>query len=340
MDRTSALANTTDHHELPPALLCEHGAARRFDQHVVAHASQRTLLAPTSPSSCDPSLAARTIANQSAKATGTPCWNAQSYQQHSLSQANDSTDLIKFLLQGAVVKPTLSRICDLGCGTGQNMISYQRAFKADVYGADPSQAMCAQAQTSLSGKHMPVQCRGAADFSFAVHFPLILSTHALHWIAKAAMPEALSNIYAQLTDGGTFAAVFAASKAGLPFDDVLQSVKALKKYQTAFSDFTLNQYFYSAADMTDLLYQARFHIHTLVINPVRKTFANRLRLLGFVRQWLSEYKHLEQNYPTLAEDFLNDVITNYLTLTAQKPGNPVAWDERTFTLVAQKLNDN
>ena len=334
MDRTSAPANAIDHR--PRALPGKQEVGRCFGQNVVAHASQGTLL--TSPIKCASSLAEHTITLQPAKPGGTLRWDAKSYQQHSLSQANDSTGLVNFLLSSAVVQPPLSQICDLGCGTGQNMTSYQRTFNADVYGADPSPAMCAQAQASLSD--MPIQCRGAQDFSFDVAFPLILSTHALHWITKAAMPAALSNIYAQLTDGGTFAAVFAASKAGLPFDDALQSVKAQEKYQTAFSNFTLNQYFYSDEEMVALLHQARFHIHTLVINPVDKTFANRSRLLGFVRQWLSESKHLEQNYPTLAEDFLNDVITNYLTRTAQQPDNPVAWQERTFTLVAQKINDH
>ena len=334
MDRISAPANAID--QRPRALPGKQEAGRCFGQDVVAHASQGTLL--TSPIKCASSLAAHTITLQPAKPGGTLCWDAQSYQQHSLSQANDSASLVNYLLSSAVVQPPLSRICDLGCGTGQNMTSYQRTFNADVYGADPSPAMCAEAQASLSD--MPIQCRGAQDFSFDVAFPLILSTHALHWIAKAAMPAALSNIYAQLTDGGTFAAVFAASKAGLPFDGALQSVKAQEKYQTAFSNFTLNQYFYSDEEMVALLHQARFHIHTLVINPVDKTFANRSRLLGFVRQWLSESKHLEQNYPTLAEDFLNDVITNYLTRTTQQPGNPVAWQERTFTLVAQKINDH
>ena len=336
MDRISAPANAIDH--CSPTLPRKQEVGRCFGQNVVAHASQGKLL--TSHKKCASSLAEHTITPQPAKPGETLCWDAQSYQQHSLSQANDSTGLVNFLLSSAVVQPPLSRICDLGCGTGQNMVSYQRTLGADVYGADPSPAMCAQAQASLSGENMPIQCRGAQDFSFDVAFPLILSTHALHWIAKAAMPAALSNIYAQLTDGGTFAAVFAASKAGLPFDDALQSVKAQEKYQAAFSNFTLNQYFYSDEEMVALLHQARFHIHTLVINPVDKTFANRSRLLGFVRQWLSEYKHLEQNYPTLAEDFLNDVISSYLTRTAQQPDNPVAWQERTFTLVAQKINDH
>ena len=334
MDRISAPANTTDHREFPPALPGKQEVGKCFGQDVVAHASQGTLL--TSHIKCAPSLTERTITPQPAK-PGMLCWDAKSYQQHSVSQANDSTTLVNYLLNRAVVRFPLSRVCDLGCGTGQNMISYQHAFNAEIYGADPSPAMCAAAQAALLEKHMPIQCRGAQDFSFAVAFPLILSTHALHWIAKAAMPAALSNIHAQLTDGGTFAAVFAASKAGLPFDDALQSVKAQEKYQAAFSDFTLNQYFYSDEEMVALLHQARFHIHTLVINPVDKNFTNRLRLLGFVRQWLSEYKHLAQNYPTLAEDFLNDVITSYLTRTAQQPDSPVAWQERTFTLVAQKL---
>ena len=336
MERIFTLPSTTGPHSSNSVTSTSQTVAGPLGKCTTVNASKSSLLALTSPSTHDPSLAARTITPRSVQETASLSWDAQSYQRHSSSQACDSAGLVNFLISNAIVQPPLSRVCDLGCGTGQNMISYQRAFDADIYGADPSETMCAEAQASLSGEHMPVQCRGAEDFSFDAAFPLILSTHALHWIAKPVMPDALSNIYAQLTNEGTFAAVFAASKAGLPFDDVLQSVKTQKKYQTAFSDFTLNQYFYSAAEMEDLLQQARFHIHTLVINPVHKTFTNHLRLLGFVRQWLSEYKHLQQNYPTLAEDFLGDVINDYLTCTTQQPGDQVAWEERTFTLVATR----
>lgn len=340
MDRTSTLASSNVPHKLNPDTYSGQAVTGPLGKCAIADVNKPSVLTLTSPSTHAPSLAMRTATPRPVRKTAPLSWNAQSYQQHSSSQAGDSAGLVNFLISKDFVKPPVSRICDLGCGTGQNMISYQRAFNAKVYGADPSETMCAEAQASLSARHMPVQCRGAEDFSFGVAFPLILSTHALHWIAKPAMPNALSNIHAQLTTDGTFAAVFAASKAGLPFDDALQSVKAQEKYQTAFSDFTLNQYFYSAGEMEDLLQQAQFHIHILAINPVHKEFSDHSQLLGFVRQWLSEYKHLQQNHSTLAEDFLGDVINSYLTRTAQQPDDVVKWQERTFTLVASRNDHN
>lgn len=340
MDRTYTLASPDVPHKLCPDTYSGQPVTTPLGKCAVANVSKSSVLTLTSPSTHTQSLATRTTTPRPVQQTAPLSWDAQSYQRHSSSQACDSAGLVNFLISNDIVPPPVSRICDLGCGTGQNMISYQRAFNAEVYGADPSETMCAQAQASLSAQHMPVQCRGAEDFSFDVAFPLILSTHALHWIAKPAMPNALTNIHAQLTTGGTFAAVFAASKTGLPFDDALQSVKAQEKYRTAFSDFTLNQYFYSATEMETLLQQAQFRIHTLAINPVHKTFSDHLQLLGFVRQWLSEYKHLQQNHSTLAEDFLGDVINSYLTRTAQQPDDLVKWQERTFTLVASRNEHN
>ena len=308
-------------------------ATNHFCQRAVTSLEKSALIIPPEPlvsPLSDSPLAIRTIVPDKAR------WDAQSYQQHSSSQANDSAGLVNYLLGNAIVRYPLSRVCDVGCGTGQNMKSYQQAFHAEIYGADPSPAMCTQAQTTVAAEQMPIQCRGAEDFSFGTSFPLILSTHALHWIAKPAMPKALSNIHAQLTNDGIFAAVFAASKTGLPFDDALQAIKSRERYQAAFCSFTLNQFFYSAEEITTLLQHAQFQIHTLTINPVHKTFADGTQLLRFVQQWLSEYKHLQQNYPSLANDFLSDVIDNYLTRTGQQSVSPVTWEERTFTLVAAK----
>ncbi len=308
-------------------------ATSHFCQRAVTSPDKCALIIPPEPlvsPLADSPIAVRTIASAKAR------WDAQSYQQHSSSQANDSAGLVNYLLSNAIVRYPLSRVCDLGCGTGQNMKSYRQAFHAEIYGADPSSAMCALAQITVAAEQMPIQCRGAADFSFGTSFPLILSTHALHWIAKPAMPEALSNIHAQLTNDGIFAAVFAASKAGLPFDDALQAIKSRERYQAAFCSFTLNQFFYSTEEIATLLQHAHFQIHTLAINPVHKTFANGTQLLSFVQQWLSEYKHLQQTYPSLADDFLSDVINNYLARTGQQSDRPVTWEERTFTLVAAK----
>lgn len=310
-------------------------ATKPFCQHTVNGTNRQVSF----PQAIDPTagtlLAARSIEPAPASHIS---WDAKSYQEHSSSQACDSDGLVNYLISNRIVPLPLSRVCDLGCGTGQNIKSYQRAFDAKVYGADPSQEMCDLAQSTLTEEPTPIQCRGAENFSFNIAFPLILSTHALHWIARSTMPRALSNIHAQLTDNGVFAAVFSAAKTGLPFDAALQATKIRKKYRTAFCDFMPNQYFYSVTEMKTLLRQAQFHIRTLVINPVDKSFANNEQLLGFVQQWLSEYKYLLKNYPLLAESFLNDVINDYLTRSKQKPGSCVTWKERTFTLVATKTH--
>ena len=138
-------------------------ATNHFCQRAVTSLEKSALIIPPEPlvsPLSDSPLAIRTIVPDKVR------WDAQSYQQHSSSQANDSARLVNYLLGNAIVRYPLSRVCDVGCGTGQNLKSYQQAFHAEIYGADPSPTMCTQAQTTVAAEQMPIQCRGAEDFSF------------------------------------------------------------------------------------------------------------------------------------------------------------------------------
>ena len=270
-------------------------------------------------------------------------WHAGNYKLHSKSQSNDAQRLADNLLATYAIKLPVKVICDLGCGTGNNLSPYSDKFQSKVvYAVEPRKNMldAIPAPASNQVKIKPQAADAKTFITDPAQKPtVILTNHVLHWIDPEQMPEVLQNIFNQMDDNGAYlAAFYADTKQGLPFQTALDTLKSSEAFKSYFADFKPTQFFHNRQAMVEHLQATGFEDIHLDSNPVDKTFVGRAALQGFVQQWLPEYHHLKQTAPDsgIAESFLTQLIENYLVDTNQLETQPVSWRERSFTLFAAK----
>ena len=269
-------------------------------------------------------------------------WHPNSYKLHSKSQSDDAIRLADNLLATYAIKLPVKVICDLGCGTGNNLSTYGNKFQSDViYAVDPRKDMLDVISPTSDALVVRHQEASAKTFTTdPAHRPtIILTNHVLHWINPEEMPEVLQNIFNQLDDiGGYLAAFYADTKQGLPFQIALDTLKNSEPFKSYFENYRPTQFFHDREAMVGLLRETGFQDIHLDSSPVYKTFADPDALQGFVQQWLPEYNYLKQitPYSGLAEQFLKRLIMNFLVDTNQVNARPISWQEKSFTLLASK----
>ncbi len=261
-------------------------------------------------------------------------WNGESYLKNSSSQANEAVRLI-----GQKTLPsTIENLWVFGCGTGNNIPLYQKHFKPqNIFANDLSFNMVETAKKRFGNEStISLTQSGVKDFWAERKINLAISVYTLHWIPREEMPLVLENIYNNLASNGYLATALGAAKEGMLFREVLNNLKASTQYKSDFTGFIQTHIFYEVSDIKQLLDEKNFIIDTLDEETLRKFFDNAHAFKGAIQQWLPEYKFLARKNQNLADQFMDDLINEYVLYSKQQPNAPIFWDVKIITLIAHR----
>ncbi len=130
-------------------------------------------------------------------------------QERYLVRRSERFDVMVHMIGGAL--KTVSRVLDLGCGTGSLMLSILRAFpQAEVYGIDfdPTLLWLAEARLSSFPRRATVVLADLRDVSWPGQVPkpidAVISATALHWLRQDELSKLYDQIASVIREGGIF----------------------------------------------------------------------------------------------------------------------------------------
>lgn len=256
-------------------------------------------------------------------------WRAKEYNQHSISQKDSASNLMKFVQ----IKDG-TKVLDVGCGDGKITAEIAKNIpNGAVVGADISASMIEFAKTAFSEESYPnlkFRLKDAQNLDFNEEFDIIFSFTTLQWIQDHN--AFLKGAYQSLKALGTLAITM---PMGLPstLEQAVIEIVTMPQWEDYFQEFSTGWNFVDDAKYGDLLNAYDFSISRLAIVTQKDVFPSREVFEKFISQWFPYLRPLPENLKSI---FLTQVIDRFLELESPFPNNEVHFKIRLLEVVATK----
>lgn len=234
-------------------------------------------------------------------------WDGEEYHQHSSSQKDAASDLMKYIpLTG------LESILDVGCGDGKITAAISKKLPDGmILGIDISPSMVQFAKNAFLKEeyiNLDFGLMGAEDINFDNQFDFILSFTALQWVKDHHL--IIKNISKSLKPKGTFAVTM---PMGLPMELKLAVDETIldKKWNAYFIDFDTGWNFAEESTYKELLISEGFVTKRAQVVRQEDIFPSLAIFRGFISQWLPYLRPLPSH---LREEFMDRVLARYVEL--------------------------
>lgn len=199
----------------------------------------------------------------------------------------------------------IETVLDVGCGDGQVTARLAKQFpKVQFVGCDISKEMIAFASQKYPSSEYPnltFLLRDACNLKYEAAFDRIVSFSSLHWISDQKV--ALQSIYEALKPGGKVLIRATPKSSNNDFKAASMKVILSFKWVTHFMNFKSTHSFHSERDYRKILTGIGFTIDHMEQKKRELVFANRQRLMPFLKGILTPIYHLPAKK---RQDFLND----------------------------------
>lgn len=256
-------------------------------------------------------------------------WRGKDYNQHSISQKESASNLMK-----SVRIKDGAKVLDVGCGDGKITAEIARnSPNGAVVGVDISASMIEFAKSTFSEERHPnlkFGIKDAQNLDYKDEFDMVFSFTTLQWIENHA--AFLRGAYQSLKDLGTLAITM---PMGLPMtlEQAVNEIVAMREWESYFQDFSTGWNFVDDVNYGELLNAHDFTISRLAIVAQKDIFPSREIFEKFISQWFPYLRPLPENLKTV---FLKQVIDRFLELETRFPNEEVHFKIRLLEVVATK----
>lgn len=238
-------------------------------------------------------------------------WQGQAYQENALAQAGWAERFFfdKYSFTGSEL------ILDIGSGDGNLTAKLaQNITSGHVIGIDNSRSMVQTATRSY--KRVPnlrfIQT-SAQDLEFYDNnpevFDLVVSFSTLHWVSEQS--DVLQGMHAALKPGGRYFLKFC-SKGGDPIQDIADSLTSNDVYAQYFSDFVDPMTRFSEVEYKQLIQNAHLELDSIKDVEEHDKVGSIDDLKKQIISWLPHYHHINRQSNELAQQFLADIVEQYV----------------------------
>ncbi len=256
-------------------------------------------------------------------------WKAEEYYQHSSSQKDAATDLLKYVsFKGD------ERILDVGCGDGKITAEIATQLpNGSALGVDISPSMICFAQANFSSEHyhnLHFSLQDAQALNYQEEFDIIFSFTALQWVQSH---EAfLKGAYQSIKPAGVLAITM---PVGLPstLEQAIREQLSSPEWSSYFKEFSTGWNFVEKDDYAQFLSAQHFTSTRLAVVPQKDIFPSREDFQKFISQWFPYLRPLPEQ---LKQSFLNQVVDRFLELESPFPNGEVHFKIRRLEVVAIK----
>lgn len=256
-------------------------------------------------------------------------WKPEEYHQHSASQKDSASSLMKYVL----IKDN-ARILDVGCGDGKITAEIaDQISNGAIIGVDISPAMIAFAKAAFpQDRHLNLQfaLKDALGLDYNEEFDILFSFTTLQWVKDH--DAFLKGAYRSLKPSGTLAITM---PMGLPkaLEQAVTEIMTRPQWSAYFQGFSTGWNFVEEDAYGKLLSNNGFLASRLVVVGQKDIFPSREVFKQFISQWFPYLRPLPEN---LKPVFLTQVVDRFLELESRFQNNEVHFKIRRLEVVATK----
>lgn len=267
--------------------------------------------------------------------SGTECkevnqdsWKPKEYSQHSASQKDSASSLMKY-----VPMKNDAKILDVGCGDGKITAEIAGNIpNGSIIGIDISPAMIEFAKAAFpQDLNLQFKLKDALGLDYNEEFDIIFSFTALQWVKNHDV--FLKGAYQSLKQSGTLAVTM---PMGLPktLEQAVSEIMLRPQWSPYFQQFSTGWNFVEEDAFGNLLSINGFVPSRLAVVSQKDVFPSREAFEKFISQWFPYLRPLPENLKSV---FLTQVIDRFLELETPFPNNEVHFKIRRLEVVAMKL---
>lgn len=240
-------------------------------------------------------------------------WESREYQENSLVQSiwAERFFLNQYQYQGN------EKILDIGSGTG-NITANIADFVPEGYviGLDKSDSMVKSAKRRYHHVRNLSFVRSAAEDRtfYAQHaedFDVLVSFSTLHWVSD--QKSVLDNVYTALKPKGKFYLKLS-SDGSDPIQSIADKLVSHSKYSENFAGFVDPINRYSADDYRVLVADSKLVVDSIEDVEEHDRFESLEDLAKQIKSWMPHYQYLRDQSESLADEFIDDIIAQYIHL--------------------------
>lgn len=257
-------------------------------------------------------------------------WKGKEYNQHSISQKDSASNLMKYVQ----IKDG-TKVLDVGCGDGKITATIAKSIpNGGVIGVDISPSMIEFAKTTFSEEDYPnlkFGLKDAQNLDFNEEFDIIFSFTTLQWIQDHN--AFIKGAHQILRDSGTLAITM---PMGLPstLEKAVTEIISMPQWAGYFQEFSTGWNFVDDIKYHELLNAHNFNANRLAIVAQKDVFPSREVFEKFISQWFPYLRPLPENLKSV---FLTQVIDRFLELETPFPNEEVHFKIQLLEVVASKF---
>jgi len=260
---------------------------------------------------------------------GQEYWKAEEYHQHSSSQKDAASDLMKFVpLRGD------EAILDVGSGDGKITAEIAAQIPhGSITGVDISPAMVGFAQNHFPTDQYPnllFLLKDAQALDFTGNFDIVFSFTTLQWVQK--QEEFLRGAYQCLKSSGILAVTM---PLGLPaaLERAVKQLVSSLEWSPYFKDFSTGWNFVEKNSYEKMLKAHQFALIRCAVVEQQDVFPAREAFQKFISQWFPYLRPLPE---PLKQAFLTQTIDRFLELEPPMANGAILFRIKRLEVVASK----
>lgn len=262
-------------------------------------------------------------------------WYTEYYAENALLHQSWAT---KFFFQNYVFQGN-ETVLDIGSGKG-NITAMIANYVPQGYviGIDRAESVIKKAKQDYRYiKNLDFLLRSAEDISFYENhkgkFNVITSFSALHWIHNN--DKVLQGISIALKPGG-ICYLRLASKGGDPVEDIADRLSKSPKWKAYFANFKTYIKRFTPAEYAALLEKNNLKITSICDLEDKDLLGNITQLKTQIKSWLPHYHHLDSMNTSVAEKFIDEIATIYISKFPPNPNGSIILYDHHLEIVAIK----